>query len=68
MAGFLEVTLGGLVGSSIATSVLGALFLRRNKTVESEIKEHFDQSLKVFESKRSWKEQALFELLGPMQM
>ena len=68
MAGFFEVTLGGLLGSSIATTVLGALFLRRNKTVESEIKAHFDESLKVFESKRSWKEQALFEMFGPMQM
>ena len=68
MAGFFEVTLGGLLGSSIATTVLGALFLRRNKRVESEIKAHFDESLKVFESKRSWKEQALFEMFGPMQM
>ena len=68
MAGFFEVTLGGLLGSSIATAILGAFFLRRNKTVESEIKAHFDESLRVFESKRSWKEQALFELLGPMQM
>lgn len=68
MTGFFEVTLGGLLGSSIATAVLGALFLRRNKIVESEIKAQFDEALKVFESKRSWKEQVLFELLGPMMM
>ncbi len=68
MPGFFEVTIGGLLGSSLATAVLGALFLRRNKTVESEIKAHFDESLKVFESKRSWRQQALFELLGPLQM
>ncbi|HUI79203.1 MAG TPA: hypothetical protein VLY24_14860 [Bryobacteraceae bacterium] len=68
MPGFFEVTLGGLVGSSLATAVLGALFLRRNKTVEAAIKAQFDESFKVFESKRSWKQQALFELLGPLQM
>jgi hypothetical protein len=32
------------------------------------IKAHFDESFRVFESKRSWKQQALFELLGPLQM
>ena len=42
MTGYLEVTLGGFLGSSIAATVLRALFLRRNKTVESEIKLHFD--------------------------
>ena len=36
--------------------------------VESEIKAHFDEAFKVFESKRSWKQQILFELLGPMVM
>jgi hypothetical protein len=68
MPGFFEVTLGGLLGSSVATAVLGALFLKRNKHVEAEIKTHFDETFKVFESKRSWKQQALFELLGPLQM
>lgn len=68
MAGFFEVTLGGLIGSSIATSILGALFLRRNKMVESEIKTHFDERFRVFESKRLWMEQALSQFLGPMIM
>lgn len=68
MAGFLEVTLGGLLGSGIATAVIGALLLRRNKIVESEIKANFDESFKVFESTRAWKQQSLFELLGPLQM
>lgn len=68
MSEFLNVTLGGLLGSSLASAVFGALALRRSKRVEGEIKEHFDRGLKVFESTRAWKEQVLFELLGPMQM
>jgi hypothetical protein len=66
--GFFQATLGGLLGSSIAATILGALFLRWSKTVEGEIKTHFDQSLKVFESTRAWKQQILFELLGPLNM
>jgi hypothetical protein len=68
MAVFLDATLGGLLGSSVTTALLGALFLRRNKTIESKIKTQFDQGFKVFESTRSWKEQSLSELLGPLQM
>jgi hypothetical protein len=68
MPGFFEVTVGGLLGSSVATAILGTLFLKRNKRVESEIKAHFDESFTVFQSMRSWKQQALFELLGPLRM
>src|SRR5262245_23193962 len=65
---FFQVTLGGLLGSSVATAILGAIFLRRNKTVESEIKAHFDRQFNVFQSTRAWKQQALFELYGPLMM
>lgn len=68
MPDFFEVTLGGLIGSSVVAALVGALFLRRNKVVESEIKAHFDERFKVFESTRVWKQQALFELLGPLHM
>jgi hypothetical protein len=67
-ASFFQVTLGGLLGSSVATAVLGAMFLRWNKTVESEIKSHFDQQFNVFQSTRLWKQQALAELFGPLVM
>jgi hypothetical protein len=65
---FFQVTLGGLLGSSVATAILGAVFLRWNKTVESEIKAHFDQKVNVFQSTRAWKQQALAELFGPLVM
>ncbi len=68
MPGFLDATLGGLLGSSVTTAILGALFLRHNKTIEAQIGTKFGENLKVFESTRSWKEQALSQLLGPIQM
>lgn len=65
---FFNVTLGGLVGSGLATSVFGLLALRRSKTLEAQIKGHFDERLKIFESKRAWRQQALGELFGPLYM
>ncbi len=68
MSEFFDATLGGLLGSSVTTAILGALLVRYNKTLESQIKARFDEGLKIFESKRSWREQALSQLLGPIQM
>lgn len=67
-SGFFQITLGGLLGSSITTAILGVMLHRWNKTVESEIKAHFDQSLKIYESTRAWKQQCLHELFGPVVM
>jgi len=63
--GFWEVTLGGLLGSGIASTLVAALLLRRNAMLQSEIKRQFDERLKEFESTRIWKENCLSQLLGP---
>ncbi|MFO1080360.1 MAG: hypothetical protein U1E23_07035 [Reyranellaceae bacterium] len=68
MSDFWQVTLGGLLGSGIASTLAAALLLRRNKVLESDIKRQFDEALKVFESKRLWKEACLSQLLGPAVM
>ena len=65
---FFSVTLGGLLGSGLASAVFAFIALRHSKTLEGEIKGHFDQRLKVFESKRAWQQQALSELFGPLYM
>ena len=65
---FFNATFGGLVGSSLATAVFGLLALKHSKTLEAQIKGLFDERLKVFESKRAWKQQALSELFGPLYM
>jgi len=66
--GFWEVTLGGLLGSGIASTLVAALLLRRNAMLQSEIKRQFDERLKEFESTRFWKENCLSQLLGPAVM
>ena len=68
MPGFWEITLGGLLGSGIASTVAGALLLRHTRTLESEIARQFDERLRVFESTRLWKEKCLSQLLGPTVM
>jgi hypothetical protein len=67
-SGFFQITLGGLLGSSVATAILGVLLLRWNKTVESEIKAHFDKQSEIFKSTHEWRQQCLSELLGPLVM
>jgi hypothetical protein len=65
---FFNVTLGGFLGSGVASVILGLVFLRHSKTIESEIKAQFDQRFKIFESTRSWRQLALSELFGPLYM
>lgn len=52
----------------MVTAVLGVLFLRHTRTLESEIRARFDERQKVFESTRVWQQQALAELFGPLHM
>ncbi len=65
---FFNVTLGGIVGSGLATAVFGLLALRHSKTLEAQIKGHFDERPRIFKSKRTWKQQAPSELFGPLYM
>jgi hypothetical protein len=68
MVEFLNAVSGSFLGSSVVTAILGYLFLRRNKTIEAQIESQFNKGFKVFESTRVWREKALSELLGPLQM
>lgn len=68
MSAFWEVTLGGLIGSGAATTVLGALFMRRNARVAEEMKAEFSERLTRSSSTRAYNEKALEELFGPAKM
>jgi hypothetical protein len=65
---FWTITLGGIFGSSLSATVFGFFAHRLSKRVEAEIRVQFDERLKVFESKRAWKQEALSELYGPLYM
>lgn len=60
--------LGALLGGGIGSTVMGLILLRRTKLIEGEIGARFDEQLSVFQSTRLWRERALAELFGPLQM
>lgn len=64
MTGFWEVTLGGLIGSGVASAIVGALLIRRAHRIQREVEETF--ALRA--SRRTYSQQALFELFGPIKM
>jgi hypothetical protein len=66
MADFWSITIGDVLGSGVVASLIGFLLVRRTTSIERQIGEGFDRRMKVFESTRAWREQALFELFGPV--
>lgn len=68
----MDVTFSSFLGSGIATAIVttifGTLLMRRNERIRASIQAQLAEAVKRFESKRSWKERALFDLFGPLQM
>ena len=60
MTGFWEVTLGGLIGSGVASAIVGALLIRRAHRIQREVEETF--ALRA--SRRTYSQQALFEFVS----
>ena len=65
---FWEVTLGGLIGSGVATTIIGTLLARRNARQVAEVKQLFDERMHAFTIARAYRQAALYELFGPMKM
>lgn len=68
MNDFIAAVVSAVVSSGVAATILGVLFLRRNKQIEADIKLRMDQLTSVMMSQRQWKERAVAELLGPVNM
>jgi hypothetical protein len=64
MAGFWEITLGGLLGSGIATTIVGALLTSRIEGIKQAVAEEFDRRA----GRREYQQLALYELFGPVKM
>lgn len=61
---FWQVTLGGLLGSGLATTLLGMILARRIQRIQRQVEEEFNTR----QSRRDYQRQALFELFGPSKM
>jgi len=59
-----SVTLGGLIGSGVGATVVGALLARRLESIKRTVEEQFEHRA----SRRDYERQALFELFGPAKM
>jgi len=65
---FWEMTLGGLIGSGVATTIIGTLLARRNAKQVAEVKQFFDERMHAFTITRAYRQAALYELFGPLKM
>ncbi len=57
-----------LISGGVASTLIGALLLRRTKQIEADIKLRMDRLAAVASSQRTWKEKSVAELLGPVHM
>ena len=60
--------IGALIGSGLATAVVGTLLLRRNTRIAEGLKSEFADRLNRSASRRAYQEKALAELFGPARM
>lgn len=63
-----SLLLAGLLSGTVMSAILGALMISRTARIQQQIRTEFEQSLAVFESRRSWEERAIADLLGPMSI
>jgi hypothetical protein len=64
----LGALLSAVVSGSVAAAVISAFLRRRTATIEQAIKLQFDRMAESMSSQRAWKERAVAELLGPVNM
>lgn len=67
-ASFTQLLLAGVLSGGFMAAIFGFLAQEYVTTVEEQIRSDFQRELDVFRSNRSWKEQSLSELMGPINM
>ena len=60
--------MAGLLSGAVLSTILGFLFVGKMTRVEETVKSEFQTGIEIFKSQRSWKEQSISELLGPVNM
>lgn len=60
--------MSALISSSIVGIVLGLIFKKRNEIIAADVKKQLEQNLTIFKSNYQWKERAVSELLGQINI
>src|SRR5262245_2568360 len=63
-----QVILTALLSGTVFATVLGLIFHRRLKSVETHLTEELQRNVEIFKTTRAWKEAAISQLLGPLVM
>jgi len=64
----LQALITSLLSSAVIAGLVNVLFKRRTEQIAAEVKRQFEQELLRYRSTRTWSEQVLSELLGPIVM
>ncbi len=65
---FWQITAGDVLGSGLATALLGTFLTFRNARLAAEVKHSFDERMLAFTGTRAFQQAALYELFGPLKM
>jgi hypothetical protein len=68
MNDLLSVIITAVVSGSVISAILGIVFVRRTTRITQEISSEHERTRAIFQSTRTWKEQSVAELLGPVYM
>lgn len=60
--------ISALISASVVSTIVNFLLRRQTATIEAEIKNQSEKNLEIFQSKRTWKENSISELLGPLYL
>jgi hypothetical protein len=63
-----QTLLTAILSSSLAATLVGVITQRYTARIQQQVKLRFDQLATTLTSQRAWKERALSELLGPVNM
>ena len=68
MENFIHLLLSTIISSTVVAAVINILYKRRTEKIVNEMKMQYDQITLTIKSRYSWKEKALAELLGPVNI
>ncbi|MEZ5047115.1 MAG: hypothetical protein R2831_09005 [Chitinophagaceae bacterium] len=68
MKSILDLLLPSIISSSVVGLLIGTILKRKTETITAEVKKQFEKNMTVFKSTYLWKEKAISELFGPVNI